>query len=540
MENPDIRALPRRSGLPATLMTLLGILWLGVFPLACDFTYAHITEAKWWAMWIGVGLTVPAAFFALGWRRAAEGCRPRLPALILAAALLGWMTVTAFEGSWADTLNARGQLVTIWGDLRFEGLLAQLGYTLIFLCMSFSPLRLRRVGAAAAVALTLFTLLAVWQYTDTNPLGLYPEGYGILHNYEFQSTIGNIDMVAGYLALVVPLALLPWLLRGGRGAGLAAAAGMLGVGLCLFNEVQAGYFSLLALGAVLLYFFLTRRETRPRCLLLLGGFAALLLLRRCVLLPWLDGAERVMLRPDPGLTELVLAGLAAAGLAAFLLLRRFSHPATPEGGMKPRTALLLLAGLAVLALVLLAVLPVPEGAGGLWEIHETLLGRGQDSFGSERLGAWRIAWDMALDHPIVGIGPDTFNVAAEGYMADAWMVLEQSFDTPHNIFLGYLYGSGFPGLILYLALLGAVLHRCRRGGEPGAVLGAALLCYLAQGCFTFSICLVSPMAWAVMGMAAALPDLRGETSPADSSPADSSDSSPAKEETPDAPLSAEA
>ena len=32
----------------------------------------------------------------------------------------------------------------------------------------------------------------------------------------------------------------------------------------------------------------------------------------------------------------------------------------------------------------------------------------------------------------------------------------------------------------------------------------AVLCYLVQGMFTFSICLVSPMFWAVMGMAAAL------------------------------------
>ncbi len=453
--------------IPALVTALLGILWLGVFPLACDFTYEHITEAKWVAMWIGIGLSVPAAAFGLGWQRARGEARVRLLAPILALALLGWMTVTAFEGSWADTLNAEGRRVTLWGDLRFEGVIAQAGYTLVFLCLCLAPVRLKPVAIAAAAALALFTGLCAWQYTDTNPLGFFPEGFGIIPNYEFQGTIGNIDMVVGYLALAVPLTLLPWLLRGGVGRGFVAAAGLGGVALFFFTEVQAGYVALLAFAAAMLYFFLTRPDCRGRAILLLGAMAGALLLRKCVLLPWLDASDRLC-------------------------------PDWYFGSLKIALLLLLLAVLAV------ALLPVPRSMGGLWEIHETLQGRGQDSFGSERLGVWRIAWDMALDHPIVGIGPDTFNVAAEGYLADAFMVLEQSFDTPHNLFLGYLYGSGFPGLILYLALLAAVLHRCRRGGETGAVLAAALLCYLAQGCFTFSICIISPMAWAVMGMAAAL------------------------------------
>ena len=40
-----------------------------------------------------------------------------------------------------------------------------------------------------------------------NVLGLFPAGHSIYTNYEFQSTIGNIDMVSGYLSLVVPLLL---------------------------------------------------------------------------------------------------------------------------------------------------------------------------------------------------------------------------------------------------------------------------------------------------------------------------------------------
>ena len=65
----EIRTEKARS-IPALVTALLGVLWLGVFPLACDFTYEHITEAKWVAMWIGIALTVPAAAFGLGGQRA--------------------------------------------------------------------------------------------------------------------------------------------------------------------------------------------------------------------------------------------------------------------------------------------------------------------------------------------------------------------------------------------------------------------------------------------------------------------------------------
>ncbi len=486
--------------LPALVITLLGILWLAVFPLACDFTYAHITEAKWTAMWVGTGLSIPAACFVLGWMEAGRMRRPALLPLFLVLGLLSWTAVAAHEGSWADAVNDRGQLVTIWGDARFEGLLAQAGYTLIFLGMSLYPVKLCRVSAAAAAALGLFTLLTAVQYTGTNPLGFFPEGFNIRANYEFQGTIGNIDMVVGYLALVTPLTLLPWLLRGGAGRGWAAAGGLCGVALFLFTEVQAGYFALAVLCAALVYFMLTRPACRGRGFLLLAGMAGTLLLRRSVLLPWLDGSEEVCLNLSPDAWKPVLLGLGAAGLLAGLLLRK------REGGkgLSRRTALLILGGLALCSLLAVALLPLPQSAGGLWELHEILQGRPQDSFGSERWGVWRIAVDMALDHPVAGIGPDTFSQAEEGYLADAFMLLEQHFDNPHNLFLGYLYASGFPGLLLYLALLGVLLRQCLRGGDAGAVLGVALLCYLAQGCFTFSICLISPMAWAVMGMAAAL------------------------------------
>ena len=55
---------------------MTAVLWLGVFPLAGDFSYAHITRAKWIAMGLGLipTLACGAACLILSRR---GGLRPR-------------------------------------------------------------------------------------------------------------------------------------------------------------------------------------------------------------------------------------------------------------------------------------------------------------------------------------------------------------------------------------------------------------------------------------------------------------------------------
>ena len=56
---------------------------------------------------------------------------------------------------------------------------------------------------------------------------------------------------------------------------------------------------------------------------------------------------------------------------------------------------------------------------------------------------------------------------------------------------------------MYITLtLGVPLYGLLRGKQDDETLPLALsaLCYVAQGMFTFSICLVTPMFWAALGM----------------------------------------
>jgi O-antigen ligase len=70
-----------------------------------------------------------------------------------------------------------------------------------------------------------------------------------------------------------------------------------------------------------------------------------------------------------------------------------------------------------------------------------------------RLQMWRSAWHMALDHPILGVGPDNFLYAFRSsyILPPAWQ--EPNLNHPHNLVLDLWTRLGLPGLALGLALL---------------------------------------------------------------------------------------
>lgn len=500
--------MERRSGEPLAswVWTGLAALWLAVFPLWQTGSYSCITQAKWHGMLCLTAATGAAALACAIWCLARYRRMPfrlSLPQGV-ALAYFAWLGLAACFGSLHGQVNRNGELAVWMGSLRYEGMATQLCYMVIFLLMSLYPPRLAWVMRLASAALLLFCLVVALQYAGLNPLGLFPPGLSTRTNYEFQGTIGNIDMVSGYLALVIPLLLGGFVLTR-RGDVLWLAAGLCGVLLEACMEVQSGLIAL-ALGvALLLWAMLRRPACRGRGMAVLAGLCLCFALRQTIAFPWLDG----------------VADVAFAGLSPFAIA--LLAPVLPLGGLAvwfrrhPGRALsakgtALMAAIAVLlALALLLALPMDASMGGLWEMRELLLGRAQDSFGSYRLGVWRHTLDMARDNLLFGTGPDTFWFAMRNHLARVGASLPEAFDTPHNEYLAILANDGLPALLLYLALLGTTWWRClrvhqrrRRAPAYALVLLAALSCYAVQGFFSFSICLVSPMHWAMLGMAAAM------------------------------------
>jgi hypothetical protein len=83
----------------------------------------------------------------------------------------------------------------------------------------------------------------------------------------------------------------------------------------------------------------------------------------------------------------------------------------------------------------------------------------EDVSAQSRLGSWRAAWQMAWDHPFLGHGIRNSQQFIHQYGAD------HEGRTVHSQYLQIAADSGFPALLLYLAILGlslSRLSRCRR------------------------------------------------------------------------------
>jgi probable O-glycosylation ligase (exosortase A-associated) len=125
-----------------------------------------------------------------------------------------------------------------------------------------------------------------------------------------------------------------------------------------------------------------------------------------------------------------------------------------------------LAGLLAIAIVLPALPPA------FWTRMSTITAEGDDRDQSTvgRLHFWNVAVSMANDHPILGVGFNAYQAAYMDYDSS-----EGEFGTArsvHSAWLGVLAEMGYPGLLLYLSIVGlsfASCHRVRRKAARGEI-----------------------------------------------------------------------
>ncbi|OIO20019.1 MAG: hypothetical protein AUJ37_01195 [Candidatus Magasanikbacteria bacterium CG1_02_41_34] len=96
--------------------------------------------------------------------------------------------------------------------------------------------------------------------------------------------------------------------------------------------------------------------------------------------------------------------------------------------------------------------------------------------GQTRLMAWKIALRGAVEHPVLGWGPESFQFIFDTYYNPAFLRFsfsETVWDRPHNFFLSILTGQGLVGLSLYLFFLallaGALFKKIRQEVNPAQV-----------------------------------------------------------------------
>ena len=241
------------------MMTVTACLWTGLFPLLQFGTYSQITADKWIIMLALTAVTLISAAGSIPGPLQPAGCfsRARKAVLAVSALLMLWMVISCLlsplgSDSWWLGASARR-----------EGLLSQFCYILLFLLFAVSRVKREPVILSAAAGVLVFFAVVMLQRSGINVFGLYPAGRSYAANYEFQGTIGNIDMGTGYLVLMCGLfrIILPRLLVL---AGLAAA-----VYLVITMDVQFGAITLAVLAVTAFLRLIPRRWRIPFIILLI-------------------------------------------------------------------------------------------------------------------------------------------------------------------------------------------------------------------------------------------------------------------------------
>lgn len=157
-----------------------------------------------------------------------------------------------------------------------------------------------------------------------------------------------------------------------------------------------------------------------------------------------------------------------------------------RAGRSPR----ILIGLAAAALVAGFVMAPFLGAERFQRLFDFSGGTG-----FLRLQLWQGAWQMAIDHPLTGVGPDQFlyYYRSDYLLPAAWQ--EPNLNHPHNLVLDWWTRLGLPGLLLGMWWLGGgtvrLLRRSWRGTGNALTIGlaAAAVAALAHGLIDVSYAL---------------------------------------------------
>lgn len=462
-------------------MTVSACLWFGLFPLLQGGTYAHITYDKWIIMLILTGVTVLCFSADLirmyiaqrkgpgspltGFLSPLADFRSSLP-FILAFALLLWTILSCRMSDYGWNFWFLGE------TSRYEALASQLCYFALFTFFFFSRVNMKPVLLSAAAALAVYFVIVLLQRGGGNPLGLYPSGRSYARNREFQGTIGNIDMGTGYLLLLA-------------GLFLSSLLDLVTKNRKIGPQTESSAQPSSDPGQTVKKAEPEKHHLRPLLLGIVYGTA-------------FSVAVFLILSMDVQFGFISLFVLFVYTLLRYMILLRFVLK-------KWRLPILVF----LIILVFIVVWFWPGTSGGIWELHEILHGRPRLSFGSNRVAAWLFSLYLARENLLFGGGSGTFNWRFNLYLSDHYLAIPKEqdgkalpdyFDNPHNEYVGQLTDHGIPGLLLFVSLLLLALFHRRDGWFPlFTPCATAVLCYMVQAFFSFSVCIVAPMFWVLVG-----------------------------------------
>jgi O-antigen ligase len=171
------------------------------------------------------------------------------------------------------------------------------------------------------------------------------------------------------------------------------------------------------------------------------------------------------------------------------------------------------AGAVMLGVTVLAWKPAGDIAGRVATRTVSILNTGESS-NRAHLDLWAVGVRIAIDHPLLGTGPDTYPTVFPRYRDEvlpperASVLAQFRPESPHNVYIAIAAGSGLPALGAYLVLVGSCLAlgiKAARTAQPlastfaVAALVGAVTVHLAANMFVTAEPATFSIFWIILG-----------------------------------------
>jgi UDP-GlcNAc:undecaprenyl-phosphate GlcNAc-1-phosphate transferase len=438
---------PRWAGdLPA--LAAIGVLGVGagLSPFWFGFYDASV--------WVPIGLAVVSACAVALMARPVRLTGPSAVVLGASLALALW---TLASSRWAESAHE-----AVLSGNRALVLVAVLA--LAFALVSTERRALFMVGAVGFGIAVVALWVEVRLLQDTKSLF---QGGRLYRPLGYVNAEGTIFAIGLWIAFALAERRRP--LVAGAGAGLATFAS----GLILLSQSRGAALAILVSGLVLLAVVPGRRRRVVLMAVVIGTVVVFSGPLRDVYGTLRGKAIADGTASDAGLA--LLGASLCAGLlwAVLTLVARRMTTAASTASFDVRRALDLALGLGAAVAVILALVLAGRIGDFAGDQYHAFVDLGppvsaQDEAGQTRLlsGAgnrydyWRVAWDVAGDHPVRGIGAGGFDVP---YFAERHT--DENVRQPHSIELQVLSETGVIGIVLLLAMIGGAAVAIVRMGR---------------------------------------------------------------------------
>lgn len=368
---------------------------------------------------------------------------------------------------------------------RHEGLCSILLYVSVFLVVSMTGDHSEYYSRILSVSVLIFDIIGILQLFVKGII--FPKGY-YFWNTGFLSTMGNVDMVGGYVAIILPFIFCMYVVK--KDSQVWEYLSLASVGLLAFlfaiSDVDSGKMGLLAGFVISVVFLIDTKEKFSRFCLMMATFIGGLFMKNFLNI---DGSGIHFAIKTKTLLYLILT-------AGFVVLSKIKFSLGWDSKKIRKISWISLGSVIVLAFLYLFNYHGSHVL--LHDISEVLHFRLSDNAGSGRGYIWKAAMSLVKNSPLFGHGPGTF-----GEVYRPLDVFTTYTDFAHNDFIQIAVCLGYGGLFYYVGFCASLLIRAFlkiKDNKYMVVYLTACLSYLVHSFFSFSIAFTSPEFWVMAAL----------------------------------------